>query len=305
MKKKMLLLKKRKAEMQLKMQAAAKKKVESDAAATGAATSGKSLDESDTTKDSGSTANPVTKTAAFSKPSSKSSSSLSPKLPPVQESMTEQDDKMESVEEKETPTTKPTATPASLTFGSSSTVAGLDIPTSAPLQSEPTCPKPSFFGASATAPASVFGSGTSAAFGSGATPAFGSQSAFGSGAKNSEEKAESPDASAKQPPASSSGTFLDLTPPGKSKQPAQFVFGKSTNITLPVPAPSPFGVFNQKAQAAPFGSSTFNTNPPFGAPAGMSEVTEKVDTKKERNAEDGEVEEGGVSAQKDPVAKKA
>jgi nucleoprotein TPR len=70
------------------------------------------------------------------------------------------------------------------------------------------------------------------------------------------KKVESPDTGAQ--PAAAKGAFLNLTTPGKAKA-AQFVFGKSANITLPpMPANSPFGVFggNQKTTigSTPFGS---------------------------------------------------
>ena len=84
-------------------------------------------------------------------------------------------------------------------------------------------------------------------------------SIFGGGAVNPSDepkKVESPDTGAQ--PAAAKGAFLNLTTPGKAKA-AQFVFGKSANITLPpMPANSPFGVFggNQKTTigSTPFGS---------------------------------------------------
>eukprot|EP00956_Cyclotella_meneghiniana_P015846 scaffold24632_cov62-Cyclotella_meneghiniana.AAC.3 len=280
MKKRMLLLKKRKAEMQLLMQAAAKKK------GTAPTSSGPSLDESDT---SSTTDKPAT---AISSPKPKPSASPKP-LPTVPEKgepMPDQEDKKVLAEAG--------LPPAPITFGSSTSVAGFGVPATKPMQSEPNCPKPSFFGSSSAAPTSAFGSGSSApAFGSGLAPAFGS-SAVGFGAKKPEEKSESPDTSATH---TASGAFLNLAPPGKTDKPSQFVFGKSANITLPVPAPSPFGVFNQKTQATPFGSA-FNINPPFGAGVNepASEPAEKsADSDNDKNkgemleetAEDGEVKE--------------
>jgi nucleoprotein TPR len=279
----MLLLKKRKAEMQLKMQAAAKKKLESETTAAASVPAASSPKPS--------TVKPVT----------------SPKpLPSVPEGGSTEDNKLESKSAEMKESAAPA--PAPLTFGSSTTISGFGVPASMPAKSEPTCPKPSFFGASTAAPAvfgstsnvSAFGAGSTPAFGSGAAPVFGSSTStgFGFGTKKPEEKIESPDN--KQQPAPAGGPFLDLTPPGKATKPSQFVFGKSANITLPVPAPSPFGVFNQqKTQATPFGSA-FNTNPPFGGGTSASTSpeksaeAEKVGDKKKEETEDGEVEESSA-----------
>ena len=279
MKKKMLLLKKRKAEVQLMMQAAAKKK------GTAPTTSGQSLDESDT---SSSTDKPATATVSLPKVDSSAPPKSLPTVPEKDEAMAEQEDKKEQA--------KAELPPAPVTFGSSTTVAGFGVPASKPLQSEPTCPKPSFFGSSSVTPTSAFGSGSSApTFGSGPTPAFGSSSSdVIVGAEKSDEKPERPDVSVTH---TSSGAFLNFAPPGKSDKSSQFVFGKSANITLPVPAPSPFGVFNQKTQATPFGAA-FNINPPFGAGVNepASEPAEKsadADTDKmlDETVEDDEVKE--------------
>ena len=302
MKKKMLLLKKRKAQMELKMKASAKQKLEAKlTSAPGKDESDKSSgvdDEKNKSNSTEKTADPVSPKPLTTKPST-----VSKPLPPVPENdepVSEQDKKAPSNSADEKSPSETVAAPATLTFGSSTTVTGFGVPVVAPLQPEPNCPKPSFFGTSATAPTSVFGSGTTPVFGSTTTPG------FGFGAKKTDEKTESPDATVKQT-SQSGGAFLNLTPPGKTAKPSQFVFGKSSNITLPVPAPSPFGVFNQNNQkATPF--SAFNINPPFGGGTGFGSAPEdkSEDSKTEKTSEEGEVKEDeGTSSQKDTAAKEA
>ena len=307
MKMKMLLLKKRKAEMQLKMQAAAKKKAEAEPVVATGNISGKSVEESDISstptavaEDSSSETSPK---LSSTKPPASTLPKPLPSVPEKEEVAVEQTDKTkpsEPIEKVETVTPKAAPAPTPLTFGSSGTVAGLNVPASMPLQSEPSCPKPSFFGAPTSASE---------------TPAFGSQTAsvFGFGTKKAEEKSTTLDAASKQP-AGASGAFLNLTPPGKTSNPSQFVFGKSANITLPVPAQSPFGVFNKKTQTTPFGSA-FGVNPPFGgvasvtAPAEKSADAEKEGTDKaDENVEDREVEkedDSAETAENEQIAKKA
>lgn len=135
-----------------------------------------------------------------------------------------------------------------MVFGSSTTLAkppmSFGVPTPKSIQSEPDCPKPSFFGASAPVSAALGGAA--------AAPA----SAFGT-------------ATAAKP--SGGSTFLNLTPPGKSGAvPGKFVFGKSANITLAVPSSSPmtappkstFASFGNAS--AKFGSTPFGSGGGFG-----------------------------------------
>jgi nucleoprotein TPR len=309
MKLKMLLLKKRKAEAAQRLQVAKKKK-ETEAIDTAAAVeeSEKMSKESapsitsaseDTPKESESNDKPVAKAVpALSSPRP---------LPPVPK-------KDEPKEEMKEPTTaavddkKDTAA-----IGSSASVAGATgvggIPAAVPPAAEPDCPKPSFFGESSTtaAPTAIFGN---------AAPS--TKSIFIGGAvkpSNEAKKAESADAGAQ--PAAAKGAFLNLTPPGKAKA-AQFVFGNSANITLPVPASSPFGVFSgiQKTTmgSTPFGSGFGGIATPFGGQkasaageeqkkedSGAATETTQPDEKKEK----GEVAEEECATKKDPVAKKA
>jgi hypothetical protein len=151
-------------------------------------------------------------------------------------------------------------------FGSSATLTvppltfgGLQAP---PIQSEPDCPKPSFFGtSSSTAPNPVFGgAGTSASpfggaglsisptpFGDAAVRQLGGSTAAQGGSQTS-----------------GSGAFLNLTPPGitGAGTPGKFVFGKSANITLAVPAGASPLVAAQTL--ASFGKSGFFGATPFG-----------------------------------------
>jgi len=141
-------------------------------------------------------------------------------------------------------TAPPVSTPKPV-FGSSATLATppmtFGVSAAKSMQSEPNCPKPSFFGASASTPP---------AFGGAAAPT----STFGGGAKPPGELKSG----------GNSGAFLNLMPPGKlGATPGKFVFGKSANITLTVPSSSPmtappksnFGSFGQTA--AKFGTTPF------------------------------------------------
>ena len=302
LKKKMLLLKKRKAQMELK-KASAKQKLEAKiTTAPEKDENEKSSGSNDENNNTSTTEKPAD--SSLPKPVTTKPSAISKPLPPVPEnddSITQQSDETPSKPADEKSTSQVVTSPATLTFGSSTTVTGFGtLPAVAPSQSEPNCPKPSFFGASTTASTSVFGSGSTPAFGSTTTPG------FGFGAKKTDEKTESPDATAKQP-SKTEGAFLNLTPPGKTAKPSQFVFGKSSNITLPVPAPSPFGVFNQNNQkATPF--SAFNINPPFGGGTGFGSapVEKNEDSKTEKTAEEGEVTEvEDTPTQEEAAAKEA
>ena len=139
-------------------------------------------------------------------------------------------------------------------FGSSATLTvppltfgGLQAP---PIQSEPDCPKPSFFGtSSSTAPNPVFGgAGTSTSpFGDAAVRQLGGSTAAQGGSQTS-----------------GSGAFLNLTPPSNTGAgtPGKFVFGKSANITLEVPVgASPLAAAQTLAS---FGKSGFFGATPFG-----------------------------------------
>lgn len=202
-------------------------------------------------------------------------------------------------------------------FGSSATLTvppltfdGLQEP---PMQSEPDCPKPSFFGAASSIASNVV-------FG-GAGP---SASPFG-GAGQSVSPSPFGGAAAKPP----GGAFLNLTPPGVSgarTTPGKFVFGKSANITLAVPTgASPISAAKTLASfgkpglfgATPFGggfggpTSTFGTASPFGGGGGevsnkrplpAADGGEQPDAKQSRTEEedeDGEIHDEGVVAETD------
>jgi len=155
-----------------------------------------------------------------------------------------------------------------MVFGSSATLTtppAFGVPNSKPMQSEPDCPKPSFFGAASPTP-SAFGGAAAQTFG-GATPA-----------KTAEESKSG----------GNSGAFLDLTPPGKiGGAPGKFVFGKSANITLAVPSGSPmtaapksnftsFGQTAAKFGSTPFGGGFGGAAAAFGAsPFGGGDTSKK------------------------------
>lgn len=136
------------------------------------------------------------------------------------------------------------------------------VPKAAPAQSEPDCPKPSFFGASTSTPsASIFGGASSSA------------STFGGAAA----------AKASDTPGRGSGAFLSLTPPNPGATPGKFVFGKSANITLTAPSSSPMAAaanllsFGQKAKfGTTFGGGFGGSTSTFGAsPFGGGEASKK------------------------------
>ena len=187
-----------------------------------------------------------------------------------------------------------------IAFGASAKTAlplAFGVPKTAPLQSEPDCPKPSFFGSSASAKPTFDGVATSTStkpiFGGVATST--TPSIFGGGAKPSNET--KPSAST----ISGGGSFLNLTPPGKAgATPGKFVFGKSANITLTAPSgaspaaaakPNPFASFGQTANmgSSPFGAS-FGTSPFGGGDATkkrpLDSVTDEPDTKKPNTEDD-------------------
>lgn len=197
--------------------------------------------------------------------------------------------------EKDTAPNEPA--PKAMAFGSSGTLTtppmNFGVPNTKALQSEPDCPKPSFFGASAFS-------------GAAATPP-----AFAGATANSSEEPKV-QGSLK---ASSSGAFLNLQPPGSvSSTPGKFVFGKSANITLTVPSSSPmsaqkgFAAFGQTAKfgTTPFGAGGFGGGTtafgttPFGGgdaskkrPLGSNEKGEEEPETKQSRKEEGE-EEGEI-----------
>ena len=84
-----------------------------------------------------------------------------------------------------------------------------------------------------------------------------------------------------------SAAFLNIKPPGSSAAPPTFMFGSSSNITLPTPmlptapGPSPFGAFGPAGSTSSFGTAfgaapTLQAQPLFGAPlAPASQETEE------------------------------
>lgn len=180
------------------------------------------------------------------------------------------------------------------------------------------------FGATSTG-ASIFGSGSSttpATFGSvlgsgGSTTAFGQTSGFGSGPTTGFGTATSfgtpsifgatmkPETATGQTSGlSSSGSFLNMRPPGSSTAPPQFTFGTSSNIKLPTPSttgPPQTNMFN--AFPNPFGGpipsvtgttgSTSATTMPLFSRTEEKEVKaiEEGDDEEEEEQEEGEMEE--------------
>ena len=262
--------------------------------------------------------------------SDKSTSQAAPKvsLPPVPE--TTETGKMEQVETKEEKEKDPVASTDApkVAFGSSSTLTApptFGMPKAAPMQSEPDCPKPSFFGSSSTTTsAPVFGSSTpapTAGFGGSSTAP--STTTFGGGAAPSNTAFQRKD----------SGAFLNLTPPKTGAPTEKFVFGKSANITLAAPsgtsmdAAQTLASFGQtpKFGTTPFGSgfgtgtssSAFGaTSSPFGGGGGdeskkrplstLEEKSEEPDAKQSRVDAEGEVvADESSKTTKDEAAKEA
>eukprot|EP00579_Thalassiosira_antarctica_P013616 CAMPEP_0201939780 /NCGR_PEP_ID=MMETSP0903-20130614/43907_1 /ASSEMBLY_ACC=CAM_ASM_000552 /TAXON_ID=420261 /ORGANISM="Thalassiosira antarctica, Strain CCMP982" /LENGTH=2217 /DNA_ID=CAMNT_0048481399 /DNA_START=64 /DNA_END=6717 /DNA_ORIENTATION=- len=312
MKLKMTLLKKRKAaaiakKLEAEKKLAARKKQEADSSSSEAPVP-KVLDKSPKESDASTTSKSKPKESTMADKSqlqAAPTTSLKEPLPSVPEQGGSDEATVSTKEttaapgDKKDAATKKSA-PKPMTFGSSATLTTppmtFGVPKAKPLQSEPDCPKPSFFGASTS---------TSATFGGVASA---TASAFGGGAVNSKEsKAQG---SLK---ASGSGTFLNLQPPGKlSTTPGKFVFGKSANITLTAPSGSPmtaapknFASFGQtpKFGTSPFGGGFGGVTTPFGtSPFGggdaskkrplstTSEEREEPETKQSRN-EEGEITE--------------
>ena len=263
--------------------------------------------------------------------SDKSASQAAPKesLPPVPE--TTETGKIEQVDTKDEKGKDPIAfkDAPKMAFGSSSTLAApptFGMPKAAPMQSEPDCPKPSFFGSSSTTTsAPVFGSSAPApTTGFGGSSSGPSTTTFGGGAAPSNTAFQRKD----------SGAFLNLTPPKTGAPTEKFVFGKSANITLAAPsgtsmdAAQTLASFGQtpKFGTTPFGSgfgtgsttSAFSAaSSPFGGGGGgdaskkrplstSEEKSEEPEAKQSRTEEDGEVvADESSKTTKDEAAKEA
>ena len=199
-----------------------------------------------------------------------------------------------------------------IVFGTSSTLTAIPtsfgFPVTMPMQSEPDCPKPSFFGGKAPS----FGS--PAALSVGGASLSTSNLAFGEPAKNSPEGSDAKEGTAH----GSSNSFLNLTPPGKSGgMPGKFVFGKSANITLAVPSGTsmtaalalaslgkaglntPFGGAFGGASQPSFGVSSFGGGVaalPFNSASVAEEEQTKETTLSGSQDEEGEISDGEVIA---------
>jgi nucleoprotein TPR len=185
-----------------------------------------------------------------------------------------------------------------ITFGASTTTTNqlaFGVPKTAPMPSEPDCPKPSFFGSSTVAKptfgSSVCGDGVKPSGETKSAEAF----AFNPAAKPFASFATSTPLDAR---GAGGGAFLNLTPPGMSgAAPGKFVFGKSASITLTAPSvsssvdakPNPFASFGHTAKfgSSPFGASIGTS--PFGGGESKKrslDASEQPDAKKSHKDDD-------------------